>query len=89
MSIIEDQILDQAVKKRESVKEFSKALKYVLKEESLATLQLFTLFMRDYFFKFKPKIGGCYEKGKDPSWYIPTPLSFAAKRNRSDVFDRE
>ena len=86
LSIIEDQILDQAVKKRESVKEFSKALKYVSKEESLANLQLFTLFMRDYFFKFKPKIGGCYEKGKDPSWYIPTPLSFGAKRNRSDVF---
>ena len=86
LSIIEDQILDQAVKKRDKIKEFSKALKYVYKEESLATLQLFTLFMRDYFFIFKPKIGVSFEKGKDPSWYTPTPLSFAAKRNRSDVF---
>ena len=68
-----------------SLEDFNEALKYVSKEESLDNLQLFTMFMRDYFQK-ESKFNLT-----DPEWYIfrtsnlPAPLYYAANDNRLDI----
>ena len=68
------------VTKKKSLIAFRKALQYVSKEESVANLELVTMFMRDYIKYIDTH----------PEWHriwtIPTPLYFAAERNRGDVF---